>query len=249
MNRYNIIAILISIICVIYIFREYIVWFFSLLKVTFLNQKGIKDIQKQGMNKRNLSNQVIKEYIELSKKYLNRLGINIGREFILNKELERHLRYSRFSEKYVLELFNEILSYMKLNTQNVILKINYISSKYAMQYAGMYSEKKEEANKKIVIINIQNDMSLNTVISILAHESTHYLLLSNKIELADRMENECLTDVTAILLGFGKFMVEGYKISNKVIYDAEFHRSIKKDRVGYLSFKDIKNCNMKKDKV
>lgn len=240
MNLYIVVAIFLSLACVVYIFKDYILWFLDALKVTFLNQKGIKDIQKQGMNKRNLSNKTLDKYMIESKKYLDILGIDIGKKFKLNQELERHLRYSRFSEKYVLELFNEILNYMNLNKENVELKINYISSKYAMQYAGLYSEKKEDTNDRIVIINIQNDMTMDTVISILAHESTHYLLLSNKIELKDRMANECLTDVTAIMLGFGQFMIEGYKISNKVIYDAEFHRSIKKNRVGYLSYKDIK---------
>ena len=240
MNLYIVVAIFLSLACVVYIFKDYILWFLDALKVTFLNQKRIKDIQKQGMNKRNLSNKTLDKYMIESKKYLDILGIDIGKKFKLNQELERHLRYSRFSEKYVLELFNEILNYMNLNKENVELKINYISSKYAMQYAGLYSEKKEDTNDRIVIINIQNDMTMDTVISILAHESTHYLLLSNKIELKDRMANECLTDVTAIMLGFGQFMIEGYKISNKVIYDAEFHRSIKKNRVGYLSYKDIK---------
>ena len=250
MNFYFIVATLISLICVIYIFRDYIAWFLDALKVTHSNKKGIKDIQKQGMNKRNLSNQAVEKYMGLSKKYLDRLEIDIGKEFKLNQELERHLRYSRFSEKYVLELFNEILDYIKLDKDKVALKINYISSKYAIQYAGVYSDKKENTDGRMVIINIQNDMTMDTVISILAHESTHYLLLSNKIELKDRMANECLTDVTAIMLGFGKFMQEGYKISNRVIYDAEFHRSIKKDRVGYLSYKDIKYVikNLKKYK-
>lgn len=228
MKTYIIIAIVIASGYLIYFFRDYIIWFFGALKVTFLNQKGIKDIQKQGMNKRNLSNESIQKYMDESKKYLDRLEFDIGKEFILDQELERHLRYSRFSEKYVLELFYEILNYLNLKKENVELKINYVSSKYAMQYAGLYSEKKEDTNDRVVIINIQNDMTMDTVISILAHESTHYLLLSNKIQLKDRMQNECLTDVSAIMLGFGKYMVEGYKISNRVIYDAEFHRSIKK---------------------
>ena len=129
---------------------------------------------------------------------------------------------------------------MNLNKENVTLKINYISSKYYMKYAGLYAENKEDTIDRTVVINIQNDMTINTVISILAHECTHYLLLSNKIQLKERLQNECLTDITAIVLGFGKFMVEGYKISNRVIYDEEFHRSIKKDRVGYLSYKDVK---------
>ena len=239
MNGYIIVGILLSIICIVYIFKDYIVWFVGALKVTFLNQKGVKDIQKQGMSKRNLSNELVEKYMDESKKYLDRLEIDIGKEFTLNQELERHLRYSRFSEKYVLELFHEILNYLNLDKNQVTLKINYISSKYALRYAGVYSENKEDTTDRKVVINIQNDMTMNTVISILAHESTHYLLLSNKIQLKDTMANECLTDVTAIMLGFGKFMQEGYKISNRVIYDAEFHRSIKKDRVGYLSYKDI----------
>ena len=239
MNGYIIVGILLSIICIVYIFKDYIVWFVGALKVTFLNQKGVKDIQKQGMSKRNLSNELVEKYMDESKKYLDRLEIDIGKEFTLNQELERHLRYSRFSEKYVLELFHEILNYLNLDKNQVTLKINYISSKYALRYAGLYSENKEDTTDRKVVINIQNDMTMNTVISILAHESTHYLLLSNKIQLKDTMANECLTDVTAIMLGFGKFMQEGYKISNRVIYDAEFHRSIKKDRVGYLSYKDI----------
>lgn len=240
MKVYIIVAIVISIVYLIYMFRGYIRWFFETLKITFLNQKGIKDIQKEGMDKRNLSNELIEKYMDTAKKYLDRLEIDLGKEFILNQELERHLRYSRFDEKSVLKLFHEILNYLNLDKENVVLKINYISSKYAMKYAGVYSENKEDTNDRKVIINIQNDMTMDTVISILAHESTHYLLLSNKIELKDRMSNECLTDITAIMLGFGKYMVEGYKISNRVIYDAEFHRSIKKDRVGYLSYKDIK---------
>ncbi len=224
----------------IFLFRDYIIWFFNAAKVTFLNQKGVKDIQKKGMNTRNLKNEDIKKYIEIAKKSLDKINVDYNRNFILNQELERHLRYSRFSEKYVLELLHEILEYMGLNKDNIILKVNYISSKYYMQYAGMYSEKLEHTDDKQILINIQNDMTMDTVISILAHECTHHLLLSNNIKMKERLQNECLTDITAIILGFGKFMVEGYKISNRVIYDEEFHRSIKKDRVGYLSYKDVK---------
>lgn len=234
------IVIIFSIIYLIFLFRDYILWFIDALKVTFLNQKGIKDIQKKDMNKRNLKNDEIKKYIEISKKYLDKLNVKYNRKYELSQELERHLRYSRFSEKYVLELFYEILEYMNLDKENIKLKINYISSKYYMQYAGMYSENKDYSKVREILINIQNDMTMDTVISILAHECTHYLLLSNNIKIENTMKNECLTDVTAIVLGFGKFMIEGYKISNKVIYDEEFHRSIKKDRVGYLSYKDVK---------
>lgn len=235
-----IILIAIVIIWLIYEFRYYIIWFLDIIRITLKNQKGIKNIQKEGMNNRNLDNKSLIEYIKISKKSLETINIDYNRKFILNDELERHLRYSRFSEKYVTELLGEILNYMNLDKKDINLKINYISSKYKMNYAGLYSEKENENLKKDIILNIQNDMTMDTVISTLVHECTHHLLLSNNIKINNRIKNECLTDVTAVVLGFGKFMVEGYKISNKIIYDEINHRSIKKDRVGYLSYKDIK---------
>lgn len=230
----------IVILWLVYEFRDYIIYFINLVRVTFKNQKGIKDLQKEGMNRRNLDDKSIYKYIEISQKSLNKIGIEYKREFILDEELERHLKYSRFSEKYILELLEKILEHMEMKKDSINLKINYISSKYQMSYAGMYIEKELDSNsKKDIILNIQNDMNLDTIISVLAHECTHHLLLSNNIRINNRIQNECLTDITTILLGFGKYMVKGYEISNKIIYDEINHRSIKKDRVGYLSPKDI----------
>ena len=260
MKYYILIGTIIILIYIAYLYRYYILWFLNTLKVTIKNKKGIKDLQKVGMNNRNVDNDSLKRYINLSKKYLDKLGLSYNKNFILNKELERHLIYSRFSEKYLQELLIEILNFYKMSKENVNLKVNYISSKYALKYAGLYvdkdglenSKESKEQNenkeniedvenyKKEIILYIQNDMTLNTVISILAHECTHYLLMTHGIKIEKRIQNECLTDVTAVIAGFGKFMVDGYKISNKVIYDEINHRSIKKNRVGYLSYKDIK---------
>jgi len=259
MKYYILIGTIIILIYIAYLYRYYILWFLNTLKVTIKNKKGIKDLQKVGMNNRNVDNDSLKRYINLSKKYLDKLGLSYNKNFILNKELERHLIYSRFSEKYLQELLIEILNFYKMSKENVNLKVNYISSKYALKYAGLYvdkdglenSKESKEQNenkeniedvenyKKEIILYIQNDMTLNTVISILAHECTHYLLMTHGIKIEKRIQNECLTDVTAVIAGFGKFMVDGYKISNKVIYDEINHRSIKKNRVGYLSYKDI----------
>ena len=253
MKYYILIGTIIILIYIAYLYRYYILWFLNTLKVTIKNKKGIKDLQKVGMNNRNVDNDSLKRYINLSKKYLDKLGLSYNKNFILNKELERHLLYSRFSEKYLQELLIEILNFYKMSKENVNLKVNYISSKYALKYAGLYVDKEntieknsqifiedeEDVKIKEIILYIQNDMTLNTVISILAHECTHYLLMTHGIKIEKRIQNECLTDVTAVIAGFGKFMVDGYKISNKVIYDEINHRSIKKNRVGYLSYKDI----------
>lgn len=232
-------CIIVVIIYLIYTFRHYIAWFLNLVKVTFKNKKIVKDLQKKGVKKRNLNNKEIDEYIKYSTENLNESGIQVKKMFILRPELERSLRYSRFSEKYVLELLNDILNYMGLDKENVKLKVNYISSKYYIDYAGAYYDETNQTNVKQIIINIKNNMSMDNVISILAHECTHYLLFTNNIKLEDKIKNECLTDVTALIMGFGKFMKEGYKISNQVTYDTEFYINVNKERIGYLSYKDV----------
>lgn len=240
MKKYIIIAIFISVIYLVYLFRSDILWFFNVVKVTFLNKKGIKDLQKKGMNKRNLDNEEIKKYIEMSRKYLNRLNMKEDKKFTLNGELERHLRYSRFSEKYVKELLNEILMHMNLNDENIELNVKYVSSKYALKFVGAYSEKDKNFDKPMITINIKNDMTMENVISILAHECTHHLLISNNIRLENTRREECLTDVTTVLLGFGDFLVKGFEISNRVTYESEFKRYVDKNSIGYLTSNDIK---------
>ena len=239
MKEVIIICIIITLLYLIYIFRYYILWFFNNLNVTIKNERSLKKLQNKGMNRRNLTNEQIIEYIKYSKEKLKEKNIVIKKGFILKQELERHLRYSRFSEKYVLELLTEILDYMELDKESIELEVNYISSKYAIDYAGLYAKPKNKTLKKTIVVNIKNDMSMNTIISVLAHECIHHLLLSNDIELEETIKNECLTDVTAIIMGFGKFMVEGYKISNRVTYDSGYYRYVNKNNVGYLSHKDI----------
>lgn len=236
--KYIIIGIIILFIFyIIYILRYEVIWFIKSINVKIGNKKRIKDLQKKGTDKRNLTNKEVKMYIATSKKYLKYLNRDNKETFNLNEDLERHLRYSRFSEKYVLELFYEILKHIGINKSELNLKINYVSTRAAINYAGLYSEKNEI---KDVVLNIRNNMKLATIISILAHESTHHLLLSKGIELEKRIENECLTDVTTILLGFKKYMMEGYKISNMLQYDGANTILVDKMAVGYLTHKDIK---------
>ena len=228
-------AILIAI-YLIYEFRYHIMYFFSLLNVTNKNNKKINDLKKQGLNKRKVSNDEIEKYINFAREKLGKKTYN---EFIIDQDLERHLRYSRFSEKYLEELFCKILQHIELNREELDFEVEYLSSKIDYGYVGLYYEKNEEKNAKILLI-VRNDMIYDTVISTLAHECSHHLLLSKGISMEDRIDNECLTDITTILTGFGKYMIKGYEISNRVIYEKEDLRLVDKDRVGYLSSSDVK---------
>ena len=228
---------IIFILYIIYLLRYEALWFIKSIKVKTGNKKRLKDLQKKGTDRRALTNQEIKKYIITSKKYLKKLNKENKKIFKLNEELERHLRYSKFSEKYVLELFHAILEHIGLNKDELKLKIEYISSRKNLSYAGLYSEKNEI---KDVTLIIRSNTNIDTIISVLAHESTHHLLLSNGIELAERIENESLTDVTTMLLGFREYMYEGYKIANTLQYEGTNTIFVDKRAVGYLTPNDIK---------
>ena len=223
----------------IYCFRYYLSYFFSLIYVSFKNRKSIKDIQKQGVNKRKVSNSDIQKYITYAKQNLADIGFIDLKDFEVDKELERHLKYSRFSEKYMEELLCKILEHMKLKREELDFEVEYMSSKKSYGYVGLYCEKENNPKAKIYIY-IKNDMTYETVISTLAHECSHHLLLSRGVRLENKIENECLTDVVTILMGFGRYMIKGYEVSNRVIYEEEFLRLVDKDRVGYLSSKDVR---------
>lgn len=239
-------TVIIFILYIIYLLRYEALWFIRSIKVKMGNKKRVKDLQKKGIDRRALSNQEIKKYISTSKKYLKQLKRENNKQFKLNEELERHLRYSKFSEKYVLELFHEILKHMELNKEELKLNINYVSSRKGLSYAGLYSEKNEVKDVELII---KNNMNIDTIISILAHESTHHLLLSNGIKLENRRENECLTDVTTMLMGFKKYMVEGYKIANTLQYEGTNTILVDKRAVGYLTPNDIKYAGKVINKV
>lgn len=56
----------------------------------------------------------------------------------------------------------------------------------------------------------------DTLVAILAHELSHKFLHKHAIELKETVANECLTDITSVYLGFGKYVLNGkcYKAEN-----------------------------------
>jgi len=68
-----------------------------------------------------------------------------------------------------------------------------------------------EYGKKQVFIEISEEILKfkDAILAILAHEITHEYLYINNISFSNKYENEILTDITAIFLGFGKLILNG----------------------------------------
>jgi len=68
-----------------------------------------------------------------------------------------------------------------------------------------------EYGKKQVFIEISEEILKfkDAILAILAHEITHEYLYINNISFSNKYENEVLTDIAAIFLGFGKLILNG----------------------------------------
>ena len=85
--------------------------------------------------------------------------------------------------------------------------------------------------------------SVQQIIAILIHECTHNFLYYHDLELPSEEENEILTDVTAVCLGFGRLLLEGYKpvkeIAEERYEDYAHGIRVHKWRIGYLKLPDL----------
>ena len=137
-----------------------------------------------------------------------------------------------------------MLLYAGLPFANVELEVFITQYNTQKEYAGEYVNF-SSINKKITL-NIEKTYSLSVIASILAHEISHYFLKMHNICLQNKMQNEKLTDTTAIYLGFSKYMQEGYGKFETISGSANVRRYVK---IGYLDVIDIKYIIYKLNKI
>ena len=169
--------------------------------------KNTNDFYDATIITRNLKDNEIRWYIDYVDRNLKLLGYKRNGEFALNPYLKSRLKISKVDEKFLKDVMDDIFHHMGmgLDTRMITLEVNRISdeSKHA---AGLYYR-----GSKKISININEGYSVDNVIAVLIHECTHHFLFSKNIRLEDVDQNEYLTDLTTVYLGFGKYMYRGYK--------------------------------------
>ena len=227
-------TVIILLFIVIY-FEDYIVYFIKLLFEEIRHNRSIKKLMNENLKKRWLKNSVIKKYVNFIHNILKNKNYNIKNKYELNTYLAQKLKYSKFDDKILKELLHDILNYMQIDYSEITFDIRRTSSRTRTSIAGSYNNE----SKKITL-EITTYSNLDRVISTLAHECTHHLLLGNKIELKNRNDNEILTDITAIYLGFGDYFYRAYKDESRIIYDGEYTELIDRHKLGYIGYGDVK---------
>lgn len=219
-------------IILIYEYRYYFEYAISILYNKLKYCFELNKLLKPKSKPRLLKNDDILKYFDFIHKSLKNLPLS---NFKIKDDLKRQLIYSRYDEKYLKQLMKEILLHMQLPYEKITFKKEYASKRKGLPFVGLYNHSTKE-----ISLYLNANLSFETVVSILIHECTHYFLDSKNIKLEDRIQNEVLTDFTAVYLGFGNFLEKGYKEIRYVIYENETQRLVDSEKVGYVGFKDIK---------
>lgn len=220
-------------ICIILIY-EYKYFFEYAISILYNKLKycfELKKLLKPKSKPRLLKDEDIKKYFDLIEKSLHNISFS---DFKINDDLKRQLIYSRYDEKYLKKLMQEILSHMNLSPDEISFRKEYASKRKGLPFVGLYDDSIKE-----ISLYLNANLSFETVVSILIHECTHYFLFSKKIKLENRTQNEIFTDFTAVYLGFGEFLEKGYKEIRYIIYENETKRLVDSEKVGYVGYKDI----------
>jgi hypothetical protein len=135
-------------------------------------------------------------------------------DYTVSTEIANKLIASKYDENSISLLIKEMIEHLQLPYQiiSVIVRMdNKASSELkgeTISAAGKYIHTQVF---HVIEVNLRKHYDFNRVVAIVCHEITHHYLFSKKVFLKETSENELLTDIGAIYLGFGNYLLRGYQ--------------------------------------
>ena len=191
-----------------------------------------------------LKNSYIDEKLRLLQ---NKLGISVFNECEFDDDVIKNLKtYLKTAptanDNAVKEVVKRILLHIGMIPEWVDIKVKYekAAATDGESRTGIYRETGFLQGE--IGILIEPKYGVNEVIAIACHECAHHFLNKRKIRLEYTAENEKLTDIATAYLGFGEYMVRGYKTRESYIDHGKAKRTSK---LGYLSDDEVRYLNTK----
>lgn len=236
MNKILLISFIVVIIMYAIYYRAYIIYFFKLINGEIKHNNKIKNLKNKNKKDHILTPNEIKEYVKLSINSLKSIDYSYGTKYRLDPYLMQKLKYSRLDDKPVIELYQSICKHMNIDRSEIGFSIRRTSSKSKTSIAGSYGY-----NNHVITIEVSTYTTIERLIATIAHECTHHIFHSNNMVIKDIKKNEILTDISAIILGFGKYFCKAYKDESRIIYEGEFLELVDREKLGYIGYKDVKS--------
>lgn len=176
------------------------------------------------------------------------------KNFELEYEFQQYLINQCFKKESISLLILKIMQHLKLPFEiiDVVLTVEEVAAHApAKTTAGQYVRSGVSHNK--IYITLKQEYSLYEILAIVCHECTHHYLFSRNIKEEPEDENEKLTDITAVYLGFGKYLSYGYKPMERIVgekFEGGVH-TIQKEisHLGYIDLEQIQYLQKKTDKL
>lgn len=178
---------------------------------------------------------ILDECLNYLHKNLQNNYIVLRSRYYVPQDIYPKLKRKFKREKYLKELFENMLNYVGIPASMVQFKISNSTNE---QKAGTFQKISTNSNEIILYYSPYYDVS--NIISVLAHEISHLYLNMNSLKYPDTYRNEILTDVCAIYLGFGYFLLYGYKEKKFATFFGTY-----KEKIGYISKNDIEYISQK----
>ena len=174
--------------------------------------------------------------------------------FELEPEFQQYLINQCFKKETISLLILKIMQHLKLPFEiiDVVLTVEKVASRApARSVAGQYVQ--SGLSHKKIHITLKQEYSLYEIVAIVCHECTHHFLFSKDIQIEPDDENEKLTDIAAVYLGFGKYLSYGYKPMERVVgerAEGGIH-TIQKEilHLGYIDPEQIQYLQKRTDKL
>ena len=148
----------------------------------------------------------------------------------LTEGLRQYAQNSSKGPSAIKAIVGEILTHIGMIRQWVEVKVTYADDINNNNAAtGMYNEAGFLYGEINILIKPQYDV--DAIIAIACHECAHHFLYKRKATLSDKDENERLTDLATIYMGFDEYMKRAYTVRQ-----VDSHHSAK---LGYLNSSEM----------
>lgn len=203
------------------------------------------------------------EMIDFIHSVLLRKGMDFDGSYIIPENIISEVTKSGFEQKAVQKLARDMLRFIK-TPENVVVHIHNEYENFYWNVKGSsfvtYDSTRQDERAKIdgnkpgyyyscgtgnreIHLFKKHNYTVQHILAILAHEISHHFLNTHSISMEPEEKNEVLTDVTAIYLGFGQLLLEGYKpvkwITDELFDSSVNSYTVNSYRIGYITTNDI----------
>jgi len=173
-------------------------------------------------------------------------NVTIKEKFIIPEKIAG----AAATEETLNDLMHRVLEHMKLN-KNIFLIFHEKNEKAYLGKAGTYGD--GGLGNKAIDLVIEPSYSIRDYVAILAHECAHFFMDANNFEKKRGIDNERNTDVLAVLLGFGEYLLEtnsGRKFyKGRTIKAGKTFNLYERIKLGYLYYGEIEYIKEKHLKI